>query len=315
MTIFFDFAIFFILIFAAYWIFIIVRTFFVKNEAKTIVYRLLITILLVFLFFLTFWGSFIEPRLIKITDVKINLNKTPEIETIKIAFLSDFHLGQYKKDRFMKKIVKKIKAEQPDLIIFGGDYILGREKESIHMEPLKQLTFLYPMYAVTGNHEFNQGHFGDTDYTDRTATIRKMFANWNIKFLDNSHEKITIHGKTFELVGIEDLWTKRADLAKAEAGLDQALPKILVSHNPDVILDPESKKFDLILSGHTHAGQIRLPLIGSVPNIPTQLGRKYDYGLYPLGSNFLYVSSGLGESGPRARLLAPPEIAIINLDL
>lgn len=315
MTLFFDFVIFFILIFTAYWIFIIVRTFFVKNEAKTIIFRLFIVILLVFLFLLTLWGSFIEPRLIKIANVNINLDKTKEIENIKIAFLSDFHLGQYKKDRFMEKIVKKIKAEQPDLIIFGGDYILGREKESLHLEPLKQLAFLYPMYAVTGNHEFNQGHFGDTDYADRTATIRKMFADWGIKFLDNSHEKITLHGKTFELAGIEDLWTKKADLRKTEINIDQALPKILVSHNPDVILDPESKKFDLILSGHTHAGQIRLPLIGSVPNIPTQLGRKYDYGLYNLGLNSLYISSGLGESGVRARLLAPPEIAIINLDL
>ena len=97
--------------------------------------------------------------------------------------------------------------------------------------------------------------------------------------------------------------------------MDNSIIKILLAHNPDAIYLPGAEQVDLILSGHTHAGQIRLPWIGPVPSVGTELGKDYCYGLFKKEDTLLYVSSGIGESGPRARFFSLPEIALINIDL
>jgi predicted MPP superfamily phosphohydrolase len=106
----------------------------------------------------------------------------------------------------------------------------------------------------------------------------------------------------------------RDDYKKAVANIDATAPQIVLSHTPDIILKNIASA-DLILSGHTHGGQIRLPGIGAIPEIPTFLGRQYDEGLFNLGDQQLFITRGVGESGTRARLFCPPEISILTIDL
>jgi predicted MPP superfamily phosphohydrolase len=328
----FDFTIFFILFFTAYWMYLIIHSFFyprlaVAPRAKagrakpatrnTKIVRISLLTVLSITFCTIFYGSFIEPDRITVKDYGINIGKTPEHENIRIAFLSDFHAGLYKQTDYIERVVAKTLELKPDYIILGGDYIMGKEVWSYYLRPLERFKKDYEgrIFAVTGNHEFNTSYARE-DFTDKTATIRKMFADYGIKILDNQSVLIRDNGLEFYFCGIKDVWTEQADLnATYEQMENKNLPKILISHNPDIILDEDSKKFDFIISGHTHGGQIRLPFIGSVPPIPDELGRAYDEGYFKLEKNQLYISSGLGESGPRARLFNPPELTIINLDL
>lgn len=317
MRYFFDFAIFFLLFFSAYWICIIVRSFFYDNKsgANAKIKRSAVLIPLVLIFVSVFHGSFIEPQKLAITNIYVDLGKTTQNENVKIAFISDPHAGPYKREKYLTKVVDKIIELNPNIVLLGGDYIENKEAEAKYLSPLKNLTDKFPIFAVTGNHEFKVGHENDSHYTDKTGLLRKLFNEWNIPILDNANRILTIGGSNVAICGIEDIWTGRANLAEAEANVTAAIPKILLAHNPDTILDKQSDDFDLILSGHTHAGQFRLPLIGPIVPIPDELGRAFDYGLFKLPSGYLYVTSGLGETGVRARLFNEPEIAFINLNL
>jgi len=326
----FEFTIFFILFFSAYWMYVIIRSFFYQlaeaprakaahlpaKQPNTKIVRIFLLIILAIIFGTIFYGSFIESNLIVEKNVPINLGKTAEHENIKIVYLSDFHVGPYKQADYVERVVKAALAEKPDFIFLGGDYIMGREIWSHYLTPFEQFKpYAGKIFAVTGNHEFNNSYY-HSDFKDKTATLRKMFADYGIKILDNESVLLESNGQKFYLSGIKDLWTEQADIAGTFAQIENKnLPKILLSHNPDVILQEAASQFDFIISGHTHGGQIRLPFIGSVPPIPDELGRDYDKGLFKLGNNQIYISSGLGESGPRARLFNPPELTVITLDL
>ncbi|MFH0987880.1 MAG: metallophosphoesterase [Parcubacteria group bacterium] len=313
----FDFIIFFILFFSAYWMYIIVRSFFSnKNRGvKTKIWRIVLLALLLIIFVTVFFGSFIEPRRLVVTPVNINLDKTAAHENIKIAFISDFHLGYYKQAGWAQKVADQIIKLNPDFVLLGGDFIDRDESAARYLAPLQQVASRFPTFAVTGNHEFNLSNSNRADYKDRTATLRRLFKQWNINILDNAHRTFFLRGQLVAFCGIEDIWTGRASLGLAEDGASDRTIKILLAHNPDVILDPRARDFSLILSGHTHAGQFRLPMIGAIAPIPDKLGRAFDYGLFKLKNNQLFITAGVGEGGARARLFSRPEIALITLDL
>ena len=114
------------------------------------------------------------------------------------------------------------------------------------------------------------------------------------------------------MAGIDDIWFGGSSKAALDGLTDEDMV-ILLAHNPDAVLFSETKVADLILSGHTHGGQIRLPLVGSLAHIPTVLGNTYDKGLFSLKDQWLFITSGVGEIGPRARLFNPPEIVLLNI--
>ncbi len=295
----------------------IIRSFFYVQKSKTKLLRILILIGLFITFTTIFYGSFLESQMIKTKRTDISLGKTVEKENIKIVFLSDFHVGPYKQSNFIENVMRKVETENPDLILFGGDYIYGFEQNSIYLEPLIKWSTKYngKMFAVTGNHEFNESTLNDPHFTDKTKTIREIFQKANIQILDNAHEEVSIDGQSFYIVGVSDLWTGQANIDQATLHTSFDKSRILISHNPDILLEKAAENVDLIISGHTHGGQIRLPLIGSVAAIPDKLGRAYDKGLFKTKTGHIYISAGLGETGPRARLFNPPELTVINLDL
>ena len=314
----FDATIAFVLFFSAYWAYVLIRSFFYdrENQNRTKLIRGFLIACLLVGYFLVFWGSFIEPRRLVVRDVPIDLKTTAKHEQIKIAFLSDFHLGHYKKSFFVKRIVKQVLKQNPDVVLLGGDYILGGDGSNAkYLAPLKDLSDRYPVYAVMGNHEFHLANENDSHLVDRTATLRWLFEKLNIKILENKTAIITVNDSRFNLTGLPEIWTHKVNFHIAEINQDPHLPNVLLVHNPEIILDENANKYELIISGHTHGGQIRLPFVGSLAPLPTKLGRYFDQGLFPTKNGYLYISSGLGESGARARLFDPPEITILNLDL
>jgi uncharacterized protein len=313
----FDFIIVFLILISGYWMYVIIRSFFYdkKQNVHTKLIRIILLLVFTFVIACLIWGSFVLPRQLNLIKTTINLEQTIETENIQIAFISDLHVGPYKKSGFIEKAVNQIIEQQPDLVILGGDYLFVKEAEAKHLAPLEELGKRFPVYAVTGNHEFHAGKYGDKKFNDETGLLRTLFEKWHINMLNNENSTVFIKNSEFNLVGIEDLWSLQAKPELAFENYRATLPTILLSHNPDILLDKHHELADLILSGHTHGGQIRLPYLGSVPNLPTQLGRAYDKGLFKTKNGYLYITEGLGESGVRARFFSKPEISIITLDL
>lgn len=295
----FDLVIFFYLI--------TVGAFFIETamQWKSFTHRRLvgaITVVLAVSWLVIFYGSFVEPRLLVVRETTIALADQPT-ETLKVAVVSDLHLGPYKGEEWARRVTAAVNAQQPDLILLAGDFIFNDASQANKLEPLKDLKAPLGVYAVTGNHEyeFNAAPF-----------VVSALERLGVTVLENERTTIDVHGRAIVLAGVSDLWND-GNPYRTLAGVEPEETVILLVHNPDVILSPNVGLADLIISGHTHGGQIRLPWVGPVPQIPNALGRAFDRGYFP--QQHLFITSGVSEMGPRARLFNPPEIAVLNLSI
>ncbi|MFW5702740.1 MAG: metallophosphoesterase [Candidatus Dojkabacteria bacterium] len=268
------------------------------------------------------YSAFIEPYWLDKNQVEVSISKSGiENETqrkMNIVLISDLHLGRYKNDNYLENLVREINAEKPDIVVIPGDFVLDR-KENIRLaEPLSQLNTRYGVYATLGNHDYDLKYLGGLDFEQaETSEFEDYIANelesFGVRVLRN--EGFFIEG--LYLAGMEDYWGNRGYFSEAFAALDNQNsqhPTVLLAHSPDFVDLEVANRADLVLSGHTHAGQVNLPIIGNIMPIPTYAGDKYVSGLYTEGEQKLYVTRGVGEVGARTRLLARPEITVIQLE-
>jgi len=265
---------------------------------------------------LVVYGSFIESRIITVNKKSIHISSLPDIT---IAVVADFHVGPYKGRKFVQRAVQKIMALKPDIIVIPGDFIFDHHADASHLKPLKKLRAPLGVFAVMGNHD--SGHHlmryllkPEEPYqtVDRADEISNLLESLGISVLRNSAKIISKDGKKFALVGIDDLWMEECDIDSAFKKADKT-PSILLAHNPDMILEPQYKRASLIISGHTHGGQVRLPFIGALTRVPDKLGNKYDQGIFTLkNGTVLAITHGIGETMGRMRFCCPPEILLLT---
>ena len=190
------------------------------------------------------------------------------------------------------------------------------------MNRLAALADLHPRYgtfAVLGNHEYScrnsetvYGFLGGAG-SDYSLPVRRALERTGAIVLENTWQEIAIDTGLLFIGGVDDSCSRREDIVAAMPEVLKKSPLILIAHNPDIILEGLARRPHLIVAGHTHAGQIRLPFIGPIAPSPTQLGWDYDQGIFPVDANTtLAITRGVGESSPRARLFAPPEILLIH---
>jgi predicted MPP superfamily phosphohydrolase len=250
-----------------------------------------------------FYGSFIEPRLLIVTQEQISLSEEATQE-IRVGVVADFHVGPYKRSSWVQYVVDELMAQEPDMILLPGDFIFNHEEQVAYLEPLSQLSAPLGVYAVTGNHDYSYGS---------EVLVKAMIKDSGLTLLENEFVKVEVADTSLVIAGVSDIWFE-GDLNETLSGLHVDEQVLLLSHNPDAILEEVTSVADFIVSGHTHGGQIRLPFIGPVPPLPTELGRTFDKGLFQYSeTQQLFITSGVGETGPRARLFNPPEINIISL--
>ncbi len=257
------------------------------------------------------YARFIEPRIFNVAHAEIDLsNGAAETTDIRIALFADTHYGIFGNAMPMSRIVEQIQDEHVDAVFIAGDLIYHSKPDQIDsaLAPLAQLDV--PVFAVMGNHDVG---FPGPDLTD---PIFAALQGLNVTIVENRAIDTTIGDERVIVAGASDLWQRRYDFGFS-ADLPQDVPVILLAHNPDTAsVVPDSFSYDLMLAGHTHGGQIRLP--GLYKNaIPTNL--PFDKGLhrYPSdsGERLVYVTPGTGMVGLPMRFLMPPRIDMITLTL
>jgi predicted MPP superfamily phosphohydrolase len=211
-----------------------------------------------------------------------------------IVQLTDVHIGPSLDRAFAAKVVDRVNALEPDLIVLTGDLIDGRVSYlAPEVAPLAGLRAKHGVFAVTGNHEYYWNAEGWLEH------IRSL----GIRVLRNEH--VTISG-VFQLAGVDDS-SVGEDVPRAVAGRDPALPLVLLAHHPRTISRAAPAGVDLQLSGHTHGGQL-LPL-----GWLSRLFEPQVSGLARFGATWLYVSEGTGYWGPPMRVGTTQEITAITL--
>ena len=265
-------------------------------------------------FMIITYASFIEPQIIVVTKVSVT---HPNAQKLKIAIVSDPHVGPYKDDAFLERVVLKLNGLLPDIVLMPGDFVFTRSADPIHLAPFAKINAPLGVFAVLGNHDDGQ-YLSPTGerYSgkDRGENIAQKLEQFSVKVLRNEHKLLPLTHANIAVAGIDDLWTGHHNLPASLQDIPPDTYTILLSHNPSVIDEPESAAADLIVSGHTHGGQLRIPSYGPLTELPTSLGRSFDQGLFPLeDGRTLAITRGIGESGARSRLLAWPEILVVEL--
>jgi len=248
------------------------------------------------------WGVFAEPRRLAVRKYRVALAAHPEA-WVRIVFMSDMHAGGFRKRSWYGRVALEANSLGADLAIWGGDMVAERAEPVADLKPLASVTAHLGRYFVLGNH----------DYLDDPTLVRRTVAEWGITDLTNSSIALRKDGRAFEITVIDDCWHGRPIVPPFRSSKD--VPHVTIAHEPDAALDFREGDTDLILSGHTHGGQIRLPFIGSIIKIPSILGRKADEGRKVVNGVPVIVSEGLAETDLRSRLFCPPELMVVDIGI
>lgn len=256
-------------------------------------------------------GFLVESNQFQVETIQLKLPRlSRRFSGIRLAQISDIHIGGWMNVERFQNVADLIVAEKPEVLLITGDFVIGRDigrisEEELNglMAELSRLSALFPAFAVLGNH----------DYWTDVDTVRNLMKVSGITDLTNTVCTLQREGANLHICGVDDIWEGDARLDEVVARLEDDSAAILLAHEPDFAdTSAATGKFDLQLSGHTHGGQVILPLIG--PPILPYLGRKYPMGLYKIQEMFQYTNRDVGMARLPLRINCPPEITIFVLE-
>ncbi|MDQ0196727.1 metallophosphoesterase [Paenibacillus wynnii] len=245
-----------------------------------------------------------EPNWLEITRMDLMLDDLPSaFNGIKVVHFSDTHLGFNKDADDLSALVADIEKEAPDLICFTGDIVDSESSDLIAAVPvLARLSAPLGKFAIFGNHDYK--------HTDQLA---QLFKEAGFRLLRNESSLIKRGNEVIAVAGLEDLLHGKPDPQATVKNIPEGTFTLLLMHEPDYADTAEAYPFNLQLSGHSHGGQIRLPLLGA---LFTPYGsQKYIAGLYYTEAKKMpvYVNRGFGETYMPFRLLCRPELTVFTL--
>ena len=229
---------------------------------------------------------------------------------VRLALLTDLHSCDYGEGQ--RELLDAVEEQDPDLVLLGGDIVDdGPEMpEERALATVEALAERWPTYYVTGNHEYRTG---------RAEEIKELLAGRGAVVLEGTCALVTVGEQTLQICGVDDpavgaaVW--QSQLEDVTVALEGDVCSILISHRPERVADYTGRSFDLVLSGHAHGGQWRIPLLGVGLIAPNQgLFPRYAGGTYDLEGTTLVVSRGLARESTRIpRLYNPPEVVVVDL--
>ena len=253
------------------------------------------------------YGFFMEPKRFAVETVRLKLPRlSPRFSGLRVAQISDIHMGGWMNPERLQRVVDLVLAQDPDVLLITGDFLLGYDFDHASRQSLEDLVVglspladSVPTFAVLGNH----------DYWINSKAVRGMLRAAGITDLTNRVFTLTREDEHLHLCGVDDVWDGNVRLDDVLAQLNGDGAAILLAHEPDFAdTSAATGRFDLQLSGHSHGGQIVLPIIGP-PRLP-YLGRKYPSGLYKVREMFQYTNRGVGMARLPIRINCPPEITL-----
>lgn len=263
----------------------------------------------------------VEPEWIEETLVDVPIaHLPPALEGLRIALLGDIHLGPHRDAAYVQDAAARVGALGPDMVVLCGDFVSESAAEAeACAQALQSLRSRYGAFAILGNH----------DIWTAPRHIQRALNGVGIHVLRDEARQILIGDTRLWLLGVDDsgysgftgsnpermapYWQPRvAAVHRLVAALPEGDPRILLIHNPDLNEWLAGERLDLALCGHTHGGQVRLPLIGA-PLTPSCYGQKYVSGLVQGPACPVYVNRGLGMKAPSVRFNCRPEITLLTL--
>lgn len=238
-----------------------------------------------------------------VTQERIWLDPLPGFfRGLRIVQLSDIHHGLFLPKEWLSEAVRQSNHLNPDIVALTGDFVsYSRSNIEPAAEALGGLRARFGVYAVLGNHDFRVG----------AEAVTSALRRHRIEILRNRHMALRLGGDSLYLAGVDD-YGYGADLRRAMRGVPRESASVLLAHNPRIISSAARHGVSLVLAGHTHGGQVNLPLIGTVyGRSPERL--RYKIGWDKLATTQIYVSRGIGTIVLPWRWRCPPEITHLEL--
>lgn len=260
------------------------------------------------------YARHVEPTWLELNRIPLTVRGLlPPFHGFKIAHLTDFHCGRHIPDGYLEQALERAQAEEPDVIALTGDFVDRGPKHAAKVARLfGQLKAPLGVFAVLGNHDFSvHNSRGVRRHPNLHQTIAESLAFGGVRVLRNEAVRLDRDGAGLVVAGIDDLWSRESDPHAALSRQCPDTPRIVLAHNPQSVEQFENHRADLVLSGHTHGGQVDLPVLGRV--LLNRRAKRWAAGLYPHNGGHVYVNKGVGF-GWRFRFGVRPEVAVFTLN-
>ena len=245
---------------------------------------------------------------IKVSEIDLPVRALPEAMRGLVACqISDFHVDRDEDLERLAMAVEAINLQQPDLVFLTGDYFSGPATMHRYLgafrDALKNLRPQSGLFAILGNHD----HWSSADRI--TEALKRAGAD----VLANDSRRLFLRDEKLVIVGIDDLWSRRAEPARAFGDVNSDDCTIVLAHNPDTALYTRHLRPGVMLSGHTHGGVVRIPYYGSPLKSILRIGKEFYSGLNRYEDFYIYTNRGLGTFWLRIRINCPPEVSRFSL--
>jgi uncharacterized protein len=250
------------------------------------------------------YGAAFGKERYEIVERTVALSKlSPRLNGLRIVQLTDIHVGNFMKQAKLEWYVRAVNDLNPDIVALTGDFI-GSSPHFIAAcaAALEKLDAREGVFACLGNH----------DYWVGAHRVTQALQAAGVEVLRNEARTLWLKGAPLNIAGVDDPWRGRTDFDRALSMTDPNAPTIMLCHQPDLFPAVVQRGIDLTLAGHYHGGQVKVQFLGMAVS-PAHLISEFVEGLYIRGRSQLYVSRGIGITGPPVRLNAPPEITLLHL--
>lgn len=259
------------------------------------------------------YGYAIEPTWLELNHCDIPVTGLPaDFSDFRIVQLTDFHCSKNVSPAYLGEAVELALAQKGDAIVLTGDFIHhGFKYVDQVAETLSRLSAPAGVFAVLGNHDYSvRNALGFRRHRHLHRAVSEALTARGIRVLHNENISLARGDARLHLIGVEDLWSRACDLQQAFTGITPVSPCIVLAHNPRTIEHLNGLRCDLMLSGHTHGGQVHVPVLGR-PTL-SRKARQFAAGLYRYRDSYLYVNKGVGF-GFKFRYGVRPEVAVLSL--
>lgn len=254
------------------------------------------------------YARFIEPNLLIVRKVRIDTGlRMGRGEPLRVALISDLHYPRLTDYRRVRRVIERANQFDPDLVFILGDIFDKRRRDPAVLPDdinavFRDIRSRFGVFGVLGNHDH---------WFDAPSIRNALGTQTEIRLIDNASVRLELPGSLIYLTGVGDYGTGNTNYGRAVRDIPEEAPIILLSHNPDVVEVIRDPRILVQFSGHTHGGQVRLPLVGAL-RVPSRFGNRYSKGLSRQGNHLLYVTCGIA-SIKHLRFLCPPEVTWVEI--